>query len=137
MKSVRPLNPLDSSQPTLVKIKLLPWRVAEINAEEASFMIDAQLTTQWLDPGLAFTPRPGQPDPLKYELYRPQRQIWVPDLSFPSRTGQREHSEEIDTAIVSSDGVVIRRQRIAVTLTTILDLKWFPYDKHIFRVPLE
>ena len=137
LKSVRPLNPLDPSAPTLVKIKLLPWRVAEINAEEASFMIDAQLTTQWLDPGLAFKPQPGQPDPLKYELYMPQRQIWVPDLSFPSRTGQREHSEEIDTAIVSSDGVVIRRQRIAVTLTTILDLRWFPYDKHVFRIPLE
>ena len=137
LKSVRPLNPLDPSAPTLVKIKLLPWRVAEINAEEASFMIDAQLTTQWLDPGLAFKPQAGQPDPLKYELYMPQRQIWVPDLSFPSRTGQREHSEEIDTAIVSSDGVVIRRQRIAVTLTTILDLRWFPYDKHVFRIPLE
>lgn len=137
LKSVRPLNPLEPSAPTLVKIKLLPWRVAEINAEEASFMIDAQLTTQWLDPGLAFKPQPGQPDPLKYELYMPQRQIWVPDLSFPSRTGQREHSEEIDTAIVSSDGVVIRRQRIAVTLTTILDLRWFPYDKHVFRIPLE
>ena len=38
LKSVRPLNPLDPSAPTLVKIKLLPWRVAEINAEEASFM---------------------------------------------------------------------------------------------------
>ena len=137
IKTQRPFNPLDHLQPTLVKIKLLPWRIAEINAEEASFLLDAQLTTQWLDPGLAFTPRAGQPNPLKYELSMPQRQIWVPDLSFPSRTGQRERSEEVDTAIVSSDGVVIRRQRIAVALTTILDLRWFPYDKHVFRIPLE
>ena len=137
LRTQRPYNPLDTSLPTVVKIKLLPWRVAEINAEDASFNIDAQLTTQWLDPSLAFTPRPGQPNPLKYELMMPSRKIWVPDLSFPSRTGQREHSEEVDTAIVSSDGVVIRRQRVAVTLTTILDLRWFPYDKHIFRIPLE
>lgn len=133
----RPMNPLNHSAPTLVKVKLLPWRVAEINAEEATFLLDAQLTTQWLDPGLAFTPHHGQPNPLKYELFKPQETIWVPDLSFPSRTGQRDRENEIDTAIVSSDGLVIRRQRIAVTLTTILDLHWFPYDRHVFRMPLE
>ncbi len=133
----RPLNPLNHSLPTLVKVKLLPWRIAEINAEEATFLLDAQLTTQWLDPGLVLTPRAGQPDVLKYEVLKPQGTIWVPDLGFPSRTGQRDRENEIDTAIVSSDGVVIRRQRIAVTLTTILDLHWFPHDKHVFRIPLE
>jgi hypothetical protein len=127
------------TEPVRVRVIVEPIQVTDIKGMQ--FNIDMHLVTSWSDSRLTFEPPQGQDGPVKVALTSPgpggSWGIWVPELVFPSRTGQRDRENEIDSATLYSNGTVVRRQHVEVDLLAMLDLKAFPFDEHLLRVPIE
>ena len=121
-----------------VKLLLVPIRVADINEGTTSFTLDAHLITSWHDPRLKWTPpSPYAKDGAMFPLVHAAERLWVPDMIFPTRAGTRERDAEVDVADVFNNGTIVRRQTINIRLGTSFNLHFFPFDKHVFRMPIE
>jgi len=91
----------------------------------------------WVDPRMTFQPPPGV-EHIHLNASEIQN-IWAPDTFIVNERSSSIHSFTIKNEFyrVKPDGVVLRSTRVTVTASCIMDLKWFPFDRHTCTLNLE
>lgn len=121
----------DTGRPTTVTVGLFVTDIASIETAEETVNIAGYLFLKWKDPRLAYDPATVGTDRRVYPL----DQVWWPGLEFV--TAPRDRTRVSYEYRVSPDGSVFYQERFYSTVSTRLNLRWFPYDKQTITVAAE
>ena len=118
------LNPptIDGGRiPVSVAFRII--NISGIDEVAQHFDVVGYLVAEWKDPRLAFTPRAA------WEQFRTYRadEIWVPRFDFVN--GVTPHTAHDVTVRGFPDGTVRYSERSSATLSTVFDLRPFPFDR--------
>ena len=121
-----PTRPGPADQPTRVMVWIFMVDLDEINSAEQSITANVFYRLHWHDPRLI--DKEG-----RYRTY-PLNSVWNPSVVIVNQ--QRGWKTLPEVVRVSPDGLVTYSQRYYGKLSTPLDLRNFPFDKHTFRFRL-
>ena len=116
--------------PTDVYITLFDLEVFEIDEQQETFLIEADLGAEWYDPRLAFGAETDQPSPpAVFEQEAATdflKTIWWPN--FELLDGRDSRSQMHLSIEVYPDGTVTYHERFSAVIKQQLDLRPFPFD---------
>lgn len=138
----RPIEPPRHLAGTSVKVSLGVYllQLSNLNELAQTFDVEGYLSAHWKDPRLAFdSTKFGAPKKAYQDaraLDKMSVDIWWPSIEFVNAGGgggalDRHWLE------VSADGSVNYTARYNATVTSTMDLRKFPYDTQVLRIPLE
>ena len=122
--------PPQSTTPIPVKAGIFILNLVSLDEVTQTFTCTGYLTESWKDPRLAFTPRPGEST---IRLYR-KGSIWFPLLQFDNSASPRRLSSYL--LIGQPDGTLSYTEKFAVTLSTDMYLRAFPFDSQNLEIVL-
>jgi len=120
--------PMVGGQPVVVAVSLRIANISEIKEVEEQFNLDGYLFADWRDPRLAYAAVPGAP-PRTYLF----GEIWTPKLDFVNEVNPRKIYDR--SLNVDPDGTVHMVERTAAVLSSMFELRSFPFDtQHLLIV---
>jgi hypothetical protein len=122
-----PSRPNAEAGPTQVSVFMWLVDVDSINSAQQNFVVNVFVGLQWKDPRLAH----GRKAPKRYLT----SDIWTPRIQILNEIGIVRRTME-EFADVEGDGTVTYRQRFVGPLSQPLNLREFPFDRHLFRIHL-
>ncbi|HEX4210347.1 MAG TPA: hypothetical protein VHY56_08140, partial [Candidatus Binataceae bacterium] len=120
--------PAQTASPIPVKVGIYILNLVSLDEVEQTFSCTGYLAETWNDPRLAFTPQPGES---RLRFYR-KTDIWFPLLQFDNSTSPRRLSSYLLTG--SSDGTVSYSEKFAVSLSSNMQLRAFPFDSQDLQI---
>jgi hypothetical protein len=120
-----PSRPNPEAGPTQVLVSLWLADIDSINSAQQSFTVNVYIELEWKDPRLAH----GGKGFRRYNAL----EIWTPRIQIANEIGivRKTMADFVD---VAGDGTAIRRQRYVGPLSQKMNLRDFPFDKHLFRI---
>ncbi len=124
-------------KPINVKAALRVDDIIKISERDEILNFEGEVRMQWKDPRLAFSPSEVGSS---VKMFTNQAatdvlsKIWNPEVHFPDSRGKIIIGSRY--LIIKSDGTVVYRKRVNVTIGIQLDLRDFPLDKQevVFRL---
>lgn len=133
-----PLMPPDLTNPVPVEVGIFVAELRDIDAVQGSFHFRGSVHAMWCDPRLAFDRREMGVDErvLSGQLADAEfERIWNP-RGFPvNRIGSFEVTERV--LRIRHDGAIRQDMNIDVKLSTIFDLRRFPFDRQVLSLNVE
>ena len=121
-------TPPNQGQPVEVRIGVYLTNLAQIDELLEQFQVKGTLFARWRDPRLAA--KPGE-NVDRVKLFRPG-EIWLPKLEMINSVSPREQHDI--TITVDPSGTVEYAEVFAVTLSTQLRLRSFPFDSQSLAI---
>lgn len=115
-------EPPSGDQPIQVRVGLYLLNLVSLDEVHQTFTCTGYLTVKWRDPRLAFDPAPGAPQTRYYR----REDVWFPLLQFDNSVQPRNESSYLLSA--TPDGSTQYIQKFAITLSSNLALRSFPFD---------
>jgi len=112
--------------PTKVAVFIWMIDIDSIDSAKQIFTANAFISLKWKDPRLA-----GGSGKMIY----PTSEVWTPRVQITNESGIVRRTMP-ETVTVEPDGTVFYRQRFVGPFSQRLDLKDFPFDKHLFQLQL-
>ena len=112
--------------PVSVAFRIL--NISGIDEVAQHFDVVGYLVAEWKDPRLAFAPQAA------WEQFRTYRadEVWIPHFDFVN--GVMPHSAHDVTVRGFPDGTMRYSERASATLSTVFDLRPFPFDRQTLDV---
>jgi Neurotransmitter-gated ion-channel ligand binding domain/Neurotransmitter-gated ion-channel transmembrane region len=120
--------PPQTTAPISVKVGIFILNLVSLDEVTQTFTSTGYLSESWKDPRLAFTPGPGEG---AIRLYR-KDSIWFPLLQFDNSASPRRLSSYLLSG--TADGAISYTEKFAVTLSTQMHLRAFPFDSQDLEV---
>jgi len=120
--------PPQATGPIPVAAGIYILNLVSLNEVGQTFSCTGYLTESWKDPRLAFTSAPGGGN---FRYYR-KRAIWFPLLQFDNSASPRRLSSY--TLVGEPDGTVNYTEKFAVTLSSNMQLRAFPFDSQDLEI---
>ena len=118
------LNPPNTDgSPIAVSVAFRIVNISGIDEVAQHFDVVGYLIAEWKDPRLAFTPQATRE---QFRTYRPD-EVWIPHFDFVN--GVTPHSAYDVTVRGFPDGTLRYSERSSAKLSTVLDLRPFPFDR--------
>lgn len=125
-----PINQSPPAYPTEVYFDVVIIDIPHFNAREETYAIEGSLLLEWVDERLAFDEYEVGLDYMVYHEAEAQRQlatqIWSPMVEFENIRGKRTIVNSVLS--ISPDGTVNYEEHFVASLSTVLDLREFPFD---------
>jgi hypothetical protein len=115
-------NPPAGDKPIPVRVGFYLLNLVSLDEVHQTFTCTGYLTEKWQDSRLAFDPGPGQPQ----KRYYRREDVWFPLLQFDNSADPRKEASYLLSAM--PDGAVQYVQKFAVTVSSNLELRAFPFD---------
>jgi hypothetical protein len=122
------VSPPQTTAGISVKVGIYILNLVSLDEVTQTFTCTGYLTESWEDPRLAFTPGPGEG---AIRLYR-KGSIWFPLLQFDNSASPRRLSSYLLSG--GPDGSMSYTEKFAVTLSTQMHLRAFPFDSQDLQV---
>jgi hypothetical protein len=116
------------NKPVEVRVGLYLLNLVALDEVHQTFTCTGYLTEKWKDPRLSFSPREGAPE----KRYYRKEDIWFPLLEFDNSAAPRQEVSYLLDA--TSDGAAEYEVKFAVTLSTNMALRAFPFDSQDLAV---
>ena len=130
LEKFQPTRPDPPGQATRVEIGMILASVDEINDVEQSITADIYQIMRWRDPRLA---EPARGD-AQAVCTLPEGRAWRPLLQIEGiRSLDKPYA---DIVLINAQGDVTLIERLYLTAAARLDLRDFPFDKHVVKVHL-
>jgi len=120
-----PTRPNPEAGPTKVFVSTWLLDIDSINSAQQNFTVNVYIEIQWQDSRLAHQGRGVK----RYNVL----DIWTPRIQIANEIGI-VRTTMMDFVDVQNDGTCIRRQRYVGPLSQKMNLRDFPFDKHLFRI---
>ena len=128
-----------AGEPVQVKLSLMLNKIAEIDTVAETYLVDAYLAAEWLDPeATARLVRPGDQRSLYLDQATEEllsRSVWWPDLELINTLGGRDVNDA--RLEVLSDGKLLYTERFQAELSSNMDFRRYPFDHQQFEVRVE
>lgn len=118
---LNPPNPAGARIPVSVAFRII--NISGIDEVGQHFDVVGYLVAKWKDSRLAFTPQAASEE---FRTYRAD-EIWIPHFDFVN--GVTPHSAHDVTVRGFPDGTLRYSERSSATLSTVFDLRPFPFDR--------
>lgn len=119
-----------------VEVNFFVRNIEEINDMKNEWKVQLTFRQSWNDDRLKFNDYNGQ---LRYiNLIDNESQIWKPDTFFKNEKESHFHKLLSPNQLIRiyPDGNVLYSTRISLTLTCLMDLKYYPRDKQVCVISL-
>jgi len=120
--------PPQTTAPIPVKVGIFILNLVSLDEVTQTFTCTGYLAESWRDPRLAFTPNPGEGS---VRLYH-KGSIWFPLLQFDNSASPRRLSSYLLSG--TRDGAIRYTEKFAVTLSTEMHLRAFPFDSQDLQI---
>ncbi len=131
MKSMLPL-PLQGSEPMEVLIGIYLYDFFKVDDSQQTFEADFYLSFRWVDPNLAQVTE-NTDDLIKLQSRKVNLdEIWHPMIFILNR--RQNLIQTFESVVVATDGTVVVGKRFQGSLSSVMDLKRFPFDQQVFPI---
>jgi len=131
------IRPQFGGAPVKVAVSSYILDVYNIDEKNHEFTAQLYLRQYWVDGRLAYQPPAG----VKNIQLDPEhaKKLWIPDIFIVNERKSLKHELTVSNEFtrVSPDGEVFRSIRTTVTASCKMNLKWFPFDKHLCALEIE
>ncbi|KAK2168692.1 hypothetical protein LSH36_15g18025 [Paralvinella palmiformis] len=126
---------VDSGKPVIVSLDMFVNSISSLDEVKMEYVLSIFMRQRWIDDRLNFTTYTNDVT-LNYNMFD---QLWVPDLFIKNEKKATFHQITVPNRLLklSPNGQVYYSQRLTLTLSCGMHLKYYPMDNQTCKIELE